>query len=620
MTHSNILNWQRGVTLLVATTAATTFWPDIAMADLIWHNGRWVDERAVRHSNGLTLSEFMSLARLALMVGATLLGFMIGWLFSPAAKELRWLIFFVIASVAGFYVLLVDDILSWSIAVTVAICGFFWGIGYWLGRSLQGLMRPPSTFGSAKWADADHLEEKDLLNGDGIFLGRYDDGEFEHAITYGGDRHILTSAPTRGGKGVAHIITNLLSYEGSVLVIDPKSENLQITAQARMDMGQDVLAVDPWNIGASKVGLEPARINPLDWIKLSDIDAPENAMILAESLIKKNTHADAFWQEESKALLQGMILLVAFDDHYEGTRDLGTVRDLLLLTGDEQIELFTYMAGSVHALIASTGARFLQKDPKLISNVMASAQAETHFLDSVRVREALSASDFDFADLKTKGMSIYVILPADRLEAFSSFLRLIVQQAITINARNIEIKPEKPVLFILDEMPALGRLSTIEQAYGLMAGFGIQLWGITQDLCQLRRVYGQDYESFIANSGVVAYFGSPDKTSAEYFSGLCGDTTVWNFSTAISHAFSRASAGGSSSSESYTDTRAASQRKLAYPDELRRMPKDLQLLLIEDADPIIARKTRWFEDSAFKDKGVNTHKPKPELGDLPETE
>lgn len=104
------------------------------------------------------------------------------------------------------------------------------------------------------------------------------------------------------------------------------------------------------------------------------------------------------------------------------------------------------------------------------------------------------------------------------MNAFGRFLRLMVQQAITENARNIEDTPEKPVLFILDEMPALGRLTMVEQAYGLMAGFGIQLWGITQDLCQLRKVYGEDYESFIGNSGAVAYFGSPDKTSAEYFS------------------------------------------------------------------------------------------------------
>ncbi|MDQ7079022.1 MAG: type IV secretory system conjugative DNA transfer family protein [Robiginitomaculum sp.] len=73
--------------------------------------------------------------------------------------------------------------------------------------------------------------------------------------------------------------------------------------------------------------------------------------------------------------------------------------------------------------------------------------------------------------------TIYLVLPSDGLNAFSRWLRLLIQQAITVNARNIELKPAKPVLFLLDEMPALGRLSMVEQAYGLMAGFGIQLWG-----------------------------------------------------------------------------------------------------------------------------------------------
>lgn len=50
------------------------------------------------------------------------------------------------------------------------------------------------------------------------------------------------------------------------------------------------------------------------------------------------------------------------------------------------------------------------------------------------------------------------------------------------------------------------------------------------------------------------------------------------------------------------------------------MPNDLQLLLIEDADPIIARKVRWFEDPAFKDKGVNTHKPASEQSSAPDPE
>ncbi|WP_424978100.1 type IV secretory system conjugative DNA transfer family protein [Leisingera sp. S232] len=561
------------------------------------------------NSWGIDVAVMLAVLRAALVGLATLAGFACGWFLSPNGKSLRRTIFMTIAALTGLLALFGYGPMVELLVYLFAFCGFCWGIGYWLGRGIKSLMQPPITFGSSRWATVEHLEEKDLLDQDGIILGSCYDGEKTRTITYAGDRHLLTSAPTRGGKGVSHIIPNLLSYTGSVLVIDPKAENLLVTANARMEMGQEVLAIDPWNIGASKAGLAPARINPLDWLKLSDIDAPENAMLLADALIQKNQKADAFWQEESKALLQGLILLVAFDDHYAERRDLGTVRDLLLLTGGEQVELFTYMAGSVHALIASTGARFLQKDPKLISNVLASAQAETHFLDSTRVREALSASDFDFADLKRTPMSVFVILPADRLEAFNRFLRLIVQQAITVNARNIEDKPAKPVLFILDEMPALGRLTMVEQAYGLMAGFGIQLWGITQDLCQLRRVYGTDYESFIANSGAVAYFGSPDKTSAEYFSGLCGETTVWNLSSAISNSVSWATKGGSSTSDGTSNTTSGVQRKLAYPDELRRMSKDLQLLLIEDSNPIMARKIRWYEDPAFKDKGTNTHKP-----------
>jgi len=98
--------------------------------------------------------------------------------------------------------------------------------------------------------------------------------------------------------------------------------------------------------------------------------------------------------------------------------------------------------------------------------------------------------------------------------------------------------------------------------------------------------------------------------TAEYFSALCGETTVWNFSSAISKAVGTSTgSGGMSSSDSTTetDTRAASQRKLAYPDELMRMHEDKQLVFIDNMYPLIATKTPWFADSDLKTKGVNLH-------------
>ncbi|PHS21245.1 MAG: hypothetical protein COA84_15960 [Robiginitomaculum sp.] len=207
-------------------------------------------------------------------------------------------------------------------------------------------------------------------------------------------------------------------------------------------------------------------------------------------------------------------------------------------------------------------------------------------------------------------MTIYLVLPADRLHPFARWLRLLIQQAITVNARNIAEKPENPVLFILDEMAALGKLSMIEQAYGLMAGFGIQLWGIVQDFSQLESLYGKGWQSFVANTGMINYFGSTDRMTAEYFSALCGETTVWNLSSAISKAFGTSSGSGgagSSTSITTTDTRGASQRKLAYPDELMRMHENKQLVFIDNMHPMIATKTPWFEDKTLKHKGVNLH-------------
>ena len=220
----------------------------------------------------------------------------------------------------------------------------------------------------------------------------------------------------------------------------------------------------------------------------------------------------------------------------------------------------------------------------------------------------MMTSSFKFEDLKTKPMTIYLVLPADRMNTFGRWLRLLVQQALTVNARNIEEKPEKPVLFVLDEFAALGRLNMVEQAYGLMAGFGMQLWGIVQDLSQLERIYGEGWQSFIANAGMINYFGSSDQKTAQYFSSMCGEKTVWSLSSAISHTFGTntgPNGGTSSNSTSYSDTQSTAQRKLAYPDELMRLKGNEQIAFIENMYPLRADKVRWHDDPELKALGVD---------------
>src|SRR5437868_5587203 len=52
-------------------------------------------------------------------------------------------------------------------------------------------------------------------------------------VGFSDDRHVCTIATNRAGKGRSVIIPNLLTWRGSVLVIDPKGQNALVTAMAR---------------------------------------------------------------------------------------------------------------------------------------------------------------------------------------------------------------------------------------------------------------------------------------------------------------------------------------------------------------------------------------------------
>src|SRR5437763_1904767 len=71
-------------------------------------------------------------------------------------------------------------------------------------------------------------------------------------LTYGGDGHLLTVAPTGAGKGVGAIIPALLSYPGSIIVTDIKGENYQVTARRRREMGHQVVVLDPFSLVTSR--------------------------------------------------------------------------------------------------------------------------------------------------------------------------------------------------------------------------------------------------------------------------------------------------------------------------------------------------------------------------------
>ncbi|WP_032993922.1 type IV secretory system conjugative DNA transfer family protein, partial [Rhizobium leguminosarum] len=130
----------------------------------------------------------------------------------------------------------------------------------------------------------------------------------------------------------------------------------------------------------------------------------------------------------------------------------------------------------------------------------------------------------------------------------------------------------------------------IERAMGLMAGYGVQLWPIIQDIHQLRATYGQRAGTFLSNAGVLQVFGVNDHDSARLVSDLLGQETVV-FNTAARALDSEKS--GLSFAEQHVG------RPLLTPDEVRNLPASSELLFIAGQRPIAATKLRYYADPEF---------------------
>ncbi|MFG6637769.1 type IV secretory system conjugative DNA transfer family protein [Sulfitobacter sp. 1A12126] len=484
---------------------------------------------------------------------------------------------------------------EWVIYGPCILIGAVFGFQYWRMASgadaFFGLTG--DSHGSARFASRKELKKHQ--GGEGLLIGC--NPHTGRLLRYDGPAHLITLAPTRAGKGVGTVIPNLLAVDRSVLVIDPKGENARIAGKARRRFGT-VHILDPFEVS----GHPSAACNPLDRLTPDSLDLGEDAASLTEALVMDPAGQvqEAHWNEEAKAILGGLIMFcVCHEDR--GRRSLATVREYLTLPPDRLKALLELMQDSNEAggLIARAANRFLGKADREAASVLSNAQRHTHFLDSPRIAKCLARSDFAFSDLRHRITSVFLVLPPNRMDAYSRWLRLLVSQALQDIARDAEAltattaaqsasqRLSSPTLFLLDEFAALGRLEAVERAMGLMAGYGLQLWPILQDMSQLRDLYGDRANTFIANAGVQQVFGVNDFETAKWLSQMIGQETT-GFQTD-----SFKPGDGPSFSNHLTG------RDLLTPDEIMQMPPDLQLLRIQGQPSALARKLRYYADPEF---------------------
>lgn len=339
------------------------------------------------------------------------------------------------------------------------------------------------------------------------------------AVTYDGDAPLLTCAATGAGKGRGVLIPNMGTYPGSLFAIDIKGELYQVTSRRRREMGQQVAVLDPFHLVTDRSD----SLNPLDLMTLPRSDIDSDAEMLASLLAVGNAfEREPFWNITANGLMAGLIAHIASGAPKD--RHLGQLRAWLYHQDLEMTIAKMLDAGVVRSrvaweqFVAYLNAPHEQTRPCIRTTACSYVSA----LGSEQVVETLRTSSFRLQDVyEGKPLSIYIVIPPDKLESHKALLRLWVGTLLTTVMRRTTM-PRQRTLFLLDECAQLGSLDSLRQAITLLRGSGLQTWTFWQDLSQLRQVYPKDWQTIVNNSGMLQVFGITNHHMAKEWSELLG--------------------------------------------------------------------------------------------------
>lgn len=451
--------------------------------------------------------------------------------------------------------------------------------------------RNPNQFGEARFATAAEVMRSKLMGGRGIIIGRYK-GEY---LMLPDDMHIMAAAPSGSGKGTSLVIPNALHWPQSAVFLDPKGEAWRKTARYRKQHGQATFKFAPFDQKGCTHRWNPlAYVRGDELLRISDLQELSHMIWPIVDDAKGNTN---FFNGKARDLFVTLGLYVM---ECEADGMLRTIGQMLRIASGDGRPLGEYFAALVtdreaqgkplpYDCVLGFNRLLGNSDDTLNSIVNTFTEPLMAFADPI-VDAATSGSDFDFNELRRTKMSVYVVLPFQKLKAGKLLMNIFFTQLININTQQElheipELKYE--CLLMLDEFTAPGRLPIISEGAGFIRSYGLRLFLAFQSMDYL----GSEYTIPIANSIAANHrcriIFTPGPEDAKKISEQLG-----TYEVSITNR-SRSSGKGGNGINDATSERS---RHLMLAQELRMLDPGKQIILLEGNLPILCDKARYYED------------------------
>jgi len=535
-----------------------------------------------------------------------------------------------------------------AFAAVLAVAGLVSGI--WVstgtrrlvaGEGIHGTARFLSTLAEARAAGVappDKPGDRAGFSSHALYLATVTDGQGRtFYLRQDGNEHLAVIAPTRVGKGIGPVLMNALSWPDAWIAYDPKGELYQFSGGYRATLGP-VWRWDPVGHGPGY-----ARYNMLDSVRLRTIHEVGDTMDIATLLIDPSSKGDwDHWQSTAFALLTAVILYVLYENYAKGRR--AALADVLAALS-EQDTLYRRMVenqfgepkldggftGGRHEGIGRPADQQANRDPRERNGVHSTAVKSLVLFSDPLIAANTASSSFRIEDIWNGPLpgSLYITVgPSEELKLqplLRMMLTLLLRAAQRPRLENENGQPKRPwrhrTLMMLDEFASLGRIKEIPLALSRIAGYGVQLALIIQDMSQIfdDEAYGRN-ETITGNVRTKIVYSPNEIATAEWLSRQCGQATIIKMDRSLSGG--RFASVLNHVSENYRET----ERPLITAEETMRLrppEKDVEgrvraggevILLRTGHQPFLATQLMYFLDSVFLERA---RLPPPHLAEAP---
>ena len=459
--------------------------------------------------------------------------------------------------------------------VLIAIAAYTMGIGIYV--STRRNYRRGEEMGSAKWGDAfklnkkyeSHAESGNKILTQNVKIGL--DGR-EHRRNL----NVLVCGGSGAGKTRFFCKPNIMQAETSMMILDPKGENLKSCGGLLEEKGYVVRVLDLINMSKSHC------YNPFVYLR-DDNDVQRLVTNLFKSTTPKgSSSSDPFWDTAAQMLLLALIFYLKYEAP-EDEQNFATVMEMLR-AGEIQDEnggdyspldrLFNNLGSKQPDHIAYKYYKdYHSGSAKTLKSIQITLAARLEKFNLESLASLTMTDELELNKMGERKTALFAIIP-DNDTSFNFLVSVLYtqlfQQLFYVADHKYGGRLPVHVHFICDEFANVSLPDDFDKILAVMRSREVSVSIILQNMAQLKALFEKQWESIVGNCDEFLYLGGNEQSTHKYVSELLGKETIDmnNYNRSYGH------------NGSYSTSYQMSGRELLDASEVRMLDNANAILFI----------------------------------------